>query len=95
MHPCDCISEHQPVGIRSITQYVLEDLMAAVHWTGVPRAHTPVVLVWLSAKSVNLCLHGGVLSLRWYSQHGSTRCPESAISHWRHSVPGGNALVKL
>ena len=59
MRLCGCISEHQPVGIRSITQYVLEDLMAAVHWTGVPRAHTPVVLVRLSAKSVNLCLQGG------------------------------------
>ena len=35
---------------------------------------------------------GVVLGFALYSQQGNTRCPEGAISPWKHSVPGGKCL---
>ena len=63
MQSCGCVSELQPVGIHSVTQYVVEELLV-VHWMWVAQVRKQVVLVPWSAKSVNpylqdACLHCG------------------------------------
>ena len=63
MQSCGCVSELQPVGIHSVTQYVVEELLV-VHWMWVAQVRKQVVLVPWSAKSVNpylqdACFHCG------------------------------------
>ena len=63
MQSCGCVSELQPVGIHSVIQYVMVELLV-VHWMWVTQVRTQVVLVSCSAKPVNpylqeACLHCG------------------------------------
>ena len=63
MQSCGCVSELQPVGIHSVTQYVVEELLV-VHWMWTTQVRMRVVLVSCSTKSVNpylqdACLHCG------------------------------------
>ena len=63
MQSCGCVSELQPGGIHSVTQYVVVALLV-VHWMWVTQVRTQVVLVSYSARSVNpylqdACLHCG------------------------------------
>ena len=63
MQSCGCVSELQPVGIHSVTQYVMVELLV-VHWMLVTLVRRQVVVVLCSVKSVNpylqdVCLHCG------------------------------------